>query len=36
MIKINDTIIQADKEDMIKTLKAELYSKGGILNDICN
>ena len=28
MIKINDTIIQADTEDMLKTLKAELYSKG--------
>ena len=28
MIKINDTIIQADTEDMLKTLKAELYTKG--------
>ena len=28
MIKIDDTIIQADTEDMLKTLKAELYSKG--------
>lgn len=28
MIKIDDTIIQADTLDMIKTLKAELYSKG--------
>lgn len=28
MIKIDDTIIQADTEDMLKTLKAELYTKG--------
>lgn len=28
MIKLDDTIIQADTEDMLKTLKAELYSKG--------
>lgn len=28
MIKIDDTIIQADTLDMLKTLKAELYSKG--------
>ena len=28
MIKIDNTIIQADTEDMLKTLKAELYSKG--------
>lgn len=28
MIKIDDIIIQADTEDMLKTLKAELYSKG--------
>lgn len=28
MIKIDDTIIQVDTEDMLKTLKAELYTKG--------
>lgn len=28
MIKIDDTIIQVDTLDMLKTLKAELYSKG--------
>ena len=28
MIKIDDTIIQADTEDMLKTLKAELCTKG--------
>ena len=28
MIKIDNTIIQADTEDMLKTLKAELYTKG--------
>lgn len=28
MIKIDDTIIQADTEDMLKTLKAELFTKG--------
>lgn len=28
MIRVDDTIIQADTEDMLKTLKAELYTKG--------
>ena len=28
MIKIDDTIIQADTENMLKTLKAELFTKG--------
>ena len=28
MIKIDDTIIQVDTEDMLKTLKAELCTKG--------